>query len=500
MQLATISDAPARQRSDCLLLAVYAARTLSDEAQAVDKASRGQLAQWLKRSPLDGAASGAPVTFYGLRGVRADRVVVVGLGARSRVDGALFAKALRKAADAVVASGAASASICLESVKVEGRDEYWKQRQAVQALAAAAYRFDEMKSKGERSPRPRLKRLRLGASAEADDAARRAVAHGEAVAAACEAARNLGNLPPNVCTPAHLADHARALARAHPRLTAKIVEEPEMKRLRMEALLAVARGSRQPPKLIVLHYKGAAAGDKPVALVGKGVTFDTGGISLKPSGAMDEMKFDMCGAAAVLGTMEAVARLKLPLNVVALVPATENMPDGNATRPGDIVTSMAGRTVEILNTDAEGRLILCDAITYAERFEPDTVIDVATLTGACVVALGAHASGLWANDDVLAGELLAAGEASGDRAWRMPLWEEYDEALRSNFADVANVGGRDAGAVTAAMFLGRFTRGLRWAHLDIAGTAWKQGKAKGATGRPVPLLCQFLLQRAGALG
>ena len=296
-----------------------------------------------------------------------------------------------------------------------------------------------------------------------------------------------------MCTPGHLADQARRLARTHEAVSVSVRGEPEMKRLRMGTFLAVAQGSRQPARLITLEYAGGAKGERPVVLVGKGVTFDSGGVSIKPGAAMDEMKFDMCGAASVLGTINAAAQMALPRNVVGIVPATENMPDGSAVKPGDVVTSMSGRTVEILNTDAEGRLILCDALTFAARFDPEVVIDVATLTGACVVALGSPASGLFANNDDLADALLAAGEACGDRAWRMPLWKEYADQLRSNFADLANIGGREAGAVTAACFLGEFAEDYRWAHLDIAGTAWRSGREKGATGRPVRLLCQYLL-------
>jgi leucyl aminopeptidase len=266
-----------------------------------------------------------------------------------------------------------------------------------------------------------------------------------------------------------------------------------MERLKMGALLAVAQGSRQPPKFIVVHYFGGQKDDKPVALVGKGITFDSGGISIKPSDKMDEMKFDMSGAAAVLGTIKAVAELALPINLVGIIPATENMPDGNAIKPGDIVTSLSGQTIEILNTDAEGRLILCDALTYAERFEPVVTIDMATLTGACVVALGKHPSGLFSNDQKLANDLIEAGNKSGDRVWELPLWEEYQDQLKSNFADMSNVGGREAGSITAACFLSRYTKKFRWAHLDIAGTAWLGGDKKGATGRPVSLLVQYLL-------
>jgi leucyl aminopeptidase len=278
-----------------------------------------------------------------------------------------------------------------------------------------------------------------------------------------------------------------------------VLERTQMEKLGMGALLSVARGSVEPPKLIIVEYRGGAVAEKPVALVGKGVTFDTGGISLKPGAEMDEMKFDMCGAASVLGTLKAIAEMKLRINVVGIIPATENMPAGNATKPGDIVTTMSGQTVEILNTDAEGRLILCDALTYAERYKPQAVIDIATLTGACVIALGHVVSGLFANDDALAAEVLKAGETSGDRAWHLPLHEEYQEQLRSNFADFANIGGRPAGAVTAACYLARFTKKFKWVHLDIAGTAWKSGKEKGSTGRPVPLLTQFLIKRASKL-
>jgi leucyl aminopeptidase len=304
-------------------------------------------------------------------------------------------------------------------------------------------------------------------------------------------------LPSNICTPAYLAEQALGMAKTH-NLKCEVLEQKDMEKLGMGSLLSVTRGSAQPPKLIVLHHDGAAKGDKPVALVGKGITFDTGGISLKPAPEMDEMKYDMCGAASVLGTFKALAQMRLPLNVVGIIPTCENMPGGTATKPGDVVTSMSGQTIEILNTDAEGRLILCDALTYAERFEPDTVVDIATLTGACVIALGHVAHGLFANDDGLARELLAAGDAAYDRAWQMPLWDDYQEQLRTNFADMANIGGRPAGSVTAACFLSRFTKKFRWAHLDIAGTAWKSGKEKGATGRPVPLLFQFLVHRAAA--
>ena len=322
-----------------------------------------------------------------------------------------------------------------------------------------------------------------------------ALEQARAIALGMALVRDLGNLPPNICTPAYLADEARKLQTRF-KMKTTVLEVKDMEALGMGSLLSVARGSRQPAKLITIEYNGGKAGAAPVALVGKGVTFDSGGISIKPSANMDEMKYDMCGAASVLGVLTAAAEMKLPINIVGVIPSTENLPDGNASKPGDIVTSMSGQTIEILNTDAEGRLILCDALTYTERFNPAVVIDIATLTGACVIALGAHATGLISNDDALADELLAAGTYTYDRAWRMPLWDEYQKQLDSNFADMANIGGREAGTITAACFLSRFTKKFKWAHLDIAGTAWKTGKDKGATGRPVPLLMQFLIGRA----
>jgi leucyl aminopeptidase len=357
-----------------------------------------------------------------------------------------------------------------------------------------AYRFTQMKSKNE-GDSPALRRLVLNVDRAAEKRAAAGLAQGLAVAHGMSLAKDLGNLPPNVCTPAYLASQARDLAKRY-RMKVTVLERADMEQLGMHTLLSVAQGSAQPPKLIVLEYRGGPKKAKPVALVGKGVTFDTGGISLKPGPEMDEMKFDMCGAASVLGTLKAVCEMKLPVNVIGVIPTTENMPGSRATRPGDIVKSLSGQTVEILNTDAEGRLILCDALTYVERFQPAAVIDIATLTGACVIALGHVASGLFANDDALAREVVSAADTAHDRVWHLPLWDDYQEQLKSNFADFANIGGRPAGAVTAACFLARFTGKFKWAHLDIAGTAWKSGKEKGATGRPVPLLTQFLINRA----
>ena len=367
--------------------------------------------------------------------------------------------------------------------------------QTARTARETTYRFEQMKSVPAKDT-PALRRIVLAVAKSDEKRAARGLAQGLALAHGISLARDLGNLPGNVCTPAYLAEQARKLAK-HYRLKVQVLERVDMEKLGMNTLLSVAAGSSQPPKLIVLEYRAGPKTQKPVVLVGKGVTFDTGGISLKPAPEMDEMKYDMSGAGSVLGTLKAVAEMKLPVNVIGIIPATENMPGARATKPGDIVTSMSGQTVEILNTDAEGRLILCDALTYAERYDPAAVIDIATLTGACVIALGHVVSGLFANDDPLAREVLAAGEHAGDGAWHLPLHDEYQDQLRSNFADFANIGGRPAGAVTAACFLSRFTKKYKWAHLDVAGTAWKSGKDKGSTGRPVPLLTQFLVNRAG---
>jgi leucyl aminopeptidase len=364
---------------------------------------------------------------------------------------------------------------------------------AVASELAYVYRL----TKPSAPPPPRLGRVSLLCDKAAVALLEGGLQRGRAIAAGVTLARECANRPGNHCTPTHLAAEAKALAKSH-RLKVEVLERKDVEKLGMGAFVAVAQASKQPLKFIVLRWLGGAKTAAPVVLVGKGITFDTGGISLKVAAEMDEMKFDMGGAASVLGTMRAVAELGLALNVVGLIPACENMPGGAAVKPGDVVTSLSGQTIEILNTDAEGRLILCDALTYAERFKPAAVVDIATLTGACVIALGHHRSGLFSSSDELAAELLAAGERGADPAWRMPLDEEYDEALKSNFADMGNVGGRAAGSITAAKFLQRYTAKYRWAHLDIAGTAWKSGLAKGGTGRPVALLTHFLIQRAAS--
>ena len=450
-------------QTGCIVVGVFASRKLSTAAAQLDRASKGYLALILKRGDMEGKA-GSTLLLQALPNIKSERVLLVGLGPAEEFGDRQYRDAVAAAIRALNTTGATDAWINLPECTLTKRDIGWCIAQAVVASRATTYRFEQMKSKPKKTQLA-LRRITFGI----DDATTQRLAatgleQGLAIAHGVSLARDLGNLPGNVCTPTHLAE--------------------------------VARGSVEPPKLIIVEYRGGPAAEKPVALVGKGVTFDTGGISLKPGAEMDEMKFDMCGAASVLGTLKAIAEMKLRINVVGIIPATENMPAGNATKPGDIVTTMSGQTVEILNTDAEGRLILCDALTYAERYKPQAVIDIATLTGACVIALGHVVSGLFANDDALAAEVLKAGEVSGDRAWHLPLHEEYQEQLRSNFADFANIGGRPAGAVTAACYLARFTKKFKWAHLDIAGTAWKSGKEKGSTGRPVPLLTQFLIKRA----
>jgi leucyl aminopeptidase len=493
MKFTVKSDKPAAVKSGCVVLGVFEKRKLSAAASGFDKTTRGLLGKLLHDGEMDGKCGQTLIVHYP-RGAHCERVLLVGCGKEKEFSDRTFSKVVTSAAQAVNASGATDAVSYLAELEVKGRDSYWKVRTLVTGTQSALFDAGELKSKPNKTSRP-LRRLGINVARGDQSAAHQAVTDGEAIAAGVELARTLGNLPGNVCTPSYLAGQARELGKTSKQLKVSVMDEAGMKKLGMGALLSVSRGSIEPAKLITLEYRGGDNGDKPVVLVGKGVTFDSGGISIKPGAAMDEMKFDMCGAASVLGTLRACVGMNMPLNVVGVIPATENLPDGNASKPGDIVTSMSGQTIEVLNTDAEGRLILCDALSYSKQFDPAAVIDIATLTGACVIALGEHAAGLLSNDDVLAEDLLAAGTATGDRAWRLPLWDDYQPQLDSNFADMANIGGREAGTITAACFLSRFTGDYRWAHLDIAGVAWKGGKQKGATGRPVALLTQFLQDR-----
>ncbi len=490
MEFIIKNTAPERISCGCVIVGVFAKAKLTPAAAALDKAASGYLGKVLKNGDLDGNA-GRTLLLQKVQGIAAERVLLIGLGPEAEFGEQQFNSAIRHALHALAHIKADEVALCL-SASIKNHDKAWMVIQSVIAGEEATYRFDQMKSKREESSGGIRHLTMLGETALTN-----ALNQGVAIAHGMSYAKTLGNLPGNVCTPTYLADAAKKLGKEH-NVTVEVLGRKEIEKLKMGSFLSVAHGSAEPPRLIVVKYNGAAASQKPVALVGKGVTFDTGGISLKPAAEMDEMKYDMCGAASVLGTIKAIAEMKLAINVVGVIPATENMPGSRATKPGDVFTSMSGQTIEVLNTDAEGRLILCDALTYAERFEPDAVIDIATLTGACVIALGHIASGLFANDDALADEVLAAGKAVYDRAWQLPLWEDYQEQLRSNFADFANIGGRAGGSITAACFLARFTKKFKWAHLDIAGTAWKSGEKKGSTGRPVPLLTQFLINRAGA--
>jgi len=486
----------AKQRSECSLVAVFEGGKLSASADAINKQSDKLVQKVIKQGDIEGKA-GQCVTLHA-NGVAADRVMLVGMGSlkRGKISATDFRKSLKKAAAALKGSKAKNAVAYFGELEVEGKDATWQAQQLAEILSAALYQFEQFKS--EKAPASSLKKLILDCNGKANlSACKLGLARGAAVAKGTSLARDLGNMPANACTPTYLASEAKRLARGQTRLKTKVLEEKHMRELGMHSLLSVSAGSDQPAKLIIMEYNGGAKTQKPHVLVGKGITFDTGGISLKPGAGMDEMKFDMCGAASVLGTMQTVLELQLSMNVVAIVAASENMPNGNATKPGDIVTSMAGLTIEVLNTDAEGRLVLCDALTYAERFKPKSVVDVATLTGACVVALGKHATGLYSNSEDLADALLDAGKQAEDKAWQMPLWDEYQQQLDSNFADMGNIGTPGGGSVTAACFLSRFTKKYDWAHLDIAGTAWMSGGQKGATGRPVPLLSQYLINKAG---
>lgn len=494
MEFSIKNDNPEKLHSDCVIIGVYESQKLSNAAQSLDKASDGYLTSILKRGDLEGKAD-TTLLLHSVPGVASHRVLLVGLGKESEFSEKQFSKAVRSSVKALSNSGATKAVSFLAELPVKQLSVRRRVALIAETVLDATYRFDAIKKKKEESKKGITNlAINVTLASEVKDA-KAGLADGLALASGVSLAKDLGNLPPNVCTPTYLAEQALALAKKHD-LKVKVLERDELKKLGMGSFLGVSQGSEEPPKFIILQHLKGKKEQKPVVLVGKGITFDTGGISLKPGAEMDEMKYDMCGAASVLGTFKTIAELDLALNVIGIIPTCENMPDGRATRPGDVLTSMSGLTIEVLNTDAEGRLILCDALTYAERFEPSAVVDIATLTGACVIALGHYATGLFSNNDDLAKELLQAGESALDRAWHMPLWDEYQPLLDSNFADIANIGGRAAGSITAACFLSRFTKKYDWAHLDIAGTAWKSGKEKGGTGRPVPLLTEFLVNRA----
>lgn len=481
------ADAPCAE-ADTLIIGLFADTGLCPYGQRIDTASGGRLTALRERGDLTGK-TGTSTLLHDLPGLPYARLLVVGLGDRGKFTPGSWIKANGDAIKALRGSGAKHALNALASLDVPGRDRAFVVRQSVVATDAAAYRYAATRKIENGN---RLQRL----SVPGDAADVHALTEGAAIASGVEFARDLGNLPPNLCNPEYLAQRATQLADEHDKVVCEVLDETQMQDLGMGALLAVARGSANKPRLIVLHWHGADPVKQPYVLVGKGITFDSGGLNLKVQGGIEEMKFDMCGAASVFGTFVAAVNLGLPIHLVCVIAAVENMPDGSAYRPSDVLTTLSGQTVEVLNTDAEGRLVLCDALTYAQRFQPTAMIDVATLTGACIIALGKHASGLMSRDDALAAELLAAGEHVHDRAWRLPIWDDYQSLLDSTFADVANVGGKWAGAITAGCFLARFTEGQRWAHLDIAGSAWEEGRKGMATGRPVGLLCEWLMRQA----
>lgn len=494
MEFQIKSGNPEKQRTACVVVGVFEPRRLTGPAELLDKATNGYLSTLIRRGDLEGKL-GQVLLLHNVPNTLADRVLMVGCGREREFGDNQYRKAIASAIRTLNETGSMEAVCYLSELSVKGRDVHWKVKQAVESTEETLYRFDQLKSKKDNTRRPLRKVVWSVPSRRELVRGEQAITSGQAIAHGVSLARNLANLPGNICTPSYLAEQALELQKQFPAIKTTILEEKDMKELGMGALLSVSRGSRQPARLVVMNYQGGSKKARPIVLVGKGLTFDAGGISLKPAPEMDEMKYDMCGAASVFGTMSAVAEMGLEVNIIGVTPCSENLPDGDANKPGDVVTSMSGQTIEILNTDAEGRLILCDALTYVERFDPEVVIDIATLTGACVIALGSQCAGLLGNHSPLVHELLNAGKHSGDRAWELPLWEEYQEQLDSNFADMANVGGREAGTITAACFLARYTKKYHWAHLDIAGVSWRKGKDKGATGRPVPLLTQYILDR-----
>ena len=497
MEFSVKSGSPEKQRSACIVVGVYEPRRLSGIAELLDKISEGYISNLLRRGDLEGKP-GQMLLLHHVPNVLSERVLLVGCGKERELDERQYKQIITKTIKTLNETGSMEAVCFLTELHVKGRDTYWKVREAVETTQNSLYSFDALKTSKDETRRPLRKMVFNVPTRRELTVGDRAIAHGMAVSAGMKLCRDVANMPPNICNPAYLASQARQIGEVCEELTVTTVGEEQMAKLSMNSYLAVGRGSDNESIMTIMEYKGAVdSTEKPIVLVGKGLTFDSGGISLKPGEGMDEMKYDMGGAAGVIGAMKALCEMKLPINVIGILAGCENMPSSNAYRPGDILTTMSGQTVEVLNTDAEGRLVLCDVLTYVERFDPELVIDTATLTGACVVALGKHASGLFSGHNPLAHELLNAGEQSGDRAWRMPLWDEYQEHLESPFADMTNLGGRAAGSITAACFLSRFTKKYNWAHLDVAGTAWNSGANKGSTGRPVPILTQFLINRAG---
>lgn len=496
MQVSTTTKNISQLHSACTVIPLFE-KTKSQLCAEIDKISDGFLSKAIKHAGFKPSFKNQLVVHT--PHLRHKTIMLVGLGTKSELDTDKFNQLALHIATQVVTLNLDSVLYCFSNIRPRGSSEEWCLRQLALALHQTCYRYTRTKtSKNKKSKAvkaSKLKRCRFQLTTD-NTQVRQTLREADAIAYGANLARELGNLPPNICTPNYLVGQAKKLKRTSAKLSLKVLQEKDMKRLNMGAFLSVSQGSSEPGYLICMKYQGASKAKPPIAIVGKGITFDTGGISIKPSATMDEMKFDMSGAGSVLGVLAACVRLKLPVNVVGVLACAENMPSGKASKPGDIVTTLSGQTVEILNTDAEGRLVLCDALSYVQRYKPECIIDIATLTGACVVALGQVTSGLMANDQALADALLKAGKLSGDRTWQLPMWDDYQSQLDSNFADIANIGGRWAGTITAACFLSRFTEDYRWAHLDVAGVAWHTGTKKSSTGRPVPLLMQFLISHS----
>jgi len=494
MDFSVKSGSPDKQRTACVVVGVFEPRKLTSSAQHLDESSNGYISGLVRRGDMEGKI-GQTLLLHNIENTLCDRILLVGCGKEREFTSSQYQKVVANAVKKLNETGSMEAVFYLTELPIKGSDINQKIQHLVISTSQTLYQFNDLKSKKDSTRRP-LRKMTIMVNNRRDllkreQSLREAISISEGI----HLAKDLGNMPANYCTPSYLAEKAKGLAITYNKLETEVLDESQIEALKMGAFLSVTKGTREEARLIIMEYKGADESEKPVVLVGKGVTFDAGGISLKPGAAMDEMKYDMCGAATVMGTINAIAAMELPINVTAIIPATENLPDGMATKPGDIVTSMSGKTIEILNTDAEGRLILCDAISYSERFNPEIVIDVATLTGACIVALGRQTAALFSNHSPLTHDLENAAKQTDDKVWELPIWDEYHEQLKSNFADLANIGGRDAGSITAACFLSKFANKFHWAHLDIAGVAWESGKNKGATGRPVPLLCQYLINR-----
>ncbi|MDR3492272.1 MAG: leucyl aminopeptidase [Gammaproteobacteria bacterium] len=484
-----------KQKKASFIIGVTEKGELTASGQKLDTSSQGYLKKLLKQGNMQGKV-GQTLLLPLVPHTNCEHILLVGCGKSSSLTESDFRKVITSGIKTLLTTHAANAVCLLTEASVATHDSAWNVKQAVEICSEALYSFEEYKSA--KTPATTLKEISFFVSDKKSlTAAEQALKLGIAIADGVRYTKNLANQPSNICNPSYIAEQAKKLAASYKNVTVKVLEESDMKKLGMGAFLSVTKGSAQDAKLVCLEYKGTTKKQAPIALVGKGITFDTGGISLKPAESMVGMKYDMCGAATVLGTLKSAADLKLPIHLVGILAVAENMPSGTASKPEDIVTSLSGQTIEILNTDAEGRLVLCDALTYAERYKPEVVIDIATLTGAVVIALGTHATGLMSNSDALAKDLLSAGIESHDRAWQLPIWDEYQEQLRSPFADMSNVGGKPAGTITAACFLSRFAKKFQWAHLDVAGTAAMMfGSDRYATGRPVPMLVQYLINRS----